>query len=146
MRVANKAREVKVPDVSGRSVADAKRALTAVGLVLKVEMHRADAKIPADHVISQDPSAGSVLRRDRAIRVRVSDGQQDPVLPSVVGQLERSADIALAQDAVQVGVRAEIRTAAYPAGTVVAQDPRREEPCRHRSRCWSTAERPARAT
>jgi len=124
MRVATRAREVEVPDVRGKSVAGAKAALSGVGLVLRVDAaRRPDPKVPADHVLAQDPDPGTVLRRQRAVRVRVSDGQRDPVVPAVVGRPERTAELALADERVTVSSRAEIRTSAYPTGTVVAQDP-----------------------
>jgi serine/threonine-protein kinase len=123
MRVANRAREVEVPDIRGQSVAQANANLAAVGLVLRVDLRRPDTNVPADHVLVQEPEPGTVLRRQRAVRVRVSDGQQDPVVPQVVGQAERSAEIALAQDQVGIASRAEIRSTSYPAGTVIAQNP-----------------------
>jgi serine/threonine-protein kinase len=123
MQVANRAREVKVPDLTGLSMADANRAVARVGLELKVDSHRPDAKVAADHVLAQDPDAGTVLRRQRAIRVHVSDGQKDPTVPAVVGLAERTAEIVLAQDKIEVGDRAEIRTTAYEPDAVVAQDP-----------------------
>jgi beta-lactam-binding protein with PASTA domain len=54
--VANHAREVSVPNLAGESVDEANRLLTRVGLVLKVDQRRADPKVPADRIISQDPS------------------------------------------------------------------------------------------
>jgi len=123
MRVANRAREVKVPSLQGLSMADANRALAEVGLVLKVDMRRPDAKVPADHVMTQDPDPGTVLRRQRPVRVRISDGQRDPAVPSVIGMVERTAEMVLAQDKIEVGERAEIRSRALESGSVVAQDP-----------------------
>lgn len=123
MRVANRAREVKVPSLQGLSMADANRALAEVGLVLKVEMRRPDPKVPMDQILAQDPSAGSILRRQRQVRVRVSDGQRDPAVPSVVGLAERTAEVVLAQDKVEIGERAEIRSRTMEPGAVVGQDP-----------------------
>jgi beta-lactam-binding protein with PASTA domain len=124
IRVANHAREVKVPDLRGQSVAAATDLLTDAGLVLKVDpQRRSDAKVPADHVLSQEPDPGTVLRLQRAVRVRVSDGQKDPEIPSVIGQTERTAEITLAQNHITLGSRAEIQTADYPAETIIAQDP-----------------------
>jgi serine/threonine-protein kinase len=103
---------------------DARTALTGVGLVLKVDpVRRPDAKIAADHVISQEPEAGTVLRRQRAVRVRASEGQREPVVSAVVGRAERTAELTLADERVTISSRAEIRSADYPAGTVVSQDP-----------------------
>jgi beta-lactam-binding protein with PASTA domain len=123
MRVANRAREVKVPSLQGLSMADANRALAEVGLGLKVEMRRADPKVPADHVLAQDPPPGTVLRRQRPVRVRISDGQRDPAVPSVVGMVERTAEVVLAQEKIEIGDRAEIRSRAMETGAVVSQDP-----------------------
>ncbi len=123
MRVTTIAREVQVPDLRGRSLPDANRTLTDAGLVLRIEARRSDARVPIDHVLAQDPEPGTVLRPQRAVRVRVSDGQRDPVVPPVVGQAERTAEITLAQENVEIAGRAEIRTTSYPAGTVVSQDP-----------------------
>ncbi len=123
MRVGNRAREVKVPDLRGQSVAEASRRLAAVGLVLRVETQRPDSTVPADHVIGQEPVPGTILRRQRSVRIDVSQGQRDPVVPQVAGQPERTADILLAQEHVPVSSRARIRSTAYPAGTVIAQDP-----------------------
>jgi serine/threonine-protein kinase len=123
MRVATRAREVRVPDVRGQSLADANRLLTETGLVLRIDARRSDAAVPADHIVSQEPEPGAVLRPQRPVRVRVSDGQRAPVVPAVVGQAERTAEIVLAQENVEIGGRAEIRTTRYAPGTVVGQDP-----------------------
>lgn len=124
LRVATRAREVEVPDLTGRSVAEAQKLLAASGLVLRVdETRRPDPKVPADHILTQEPDAGSVLRAQRAVRVRVSDGQRAPVVPAVANLPERTADVALEADKIAVGIRAEIRSAAYNPGLVVAQDP-----------------------
>lgn len=124
MRVATRAREVKVPDIRLRSLAEAQASLNAVGLVMRVdEVRRADPKVPADHVLTQDPEPGTVLRRQRAVRVRMSDGQRDPFVPSVVDLPERTAEITLAGDNVAIAERAEIRAPDYEPGAVVAQDP-----------------------
>jgi len=55
--------------------------------------------------------------------VSVSEGQRDPEIPVVIGQVERTAEIVLVQEGVTVAGRAEIRTNAYPSDVVVAQDP-----------------------
>ncbi|MEO8069959.1 MAG: PASTA domain-containing protein [Acidobacteriota bacterium] len=123
MRVANRAREVAVPDLRGRSVSEANDALLATGLILKVDGRRADPKVPAEHVLTQEPEPGAVLRRQRNVRVRVSDGTRNPEVPSVIGQMERTAEIVLAQEGVTIESRAEVRLIGYPTGAVVAQDP-----------------------
>lgn len=123
MRVANRARDVQVPDVRGLTLTEATATTARAGLVLRLDARRADSTVPRDHVLSQDPEPGSVLRRQRTVRVRVSDGQQDPVVPVVIGQNERTAETVLTQEHIAVGLKAEIRTDAYATGVIVAQDP-----------------------
>src|SRR5262245_23750442 len=67
MRVTTRAREVAVPDIRGRSMTDATTILTEAGLIVTVDQRRADPKVAADHVMSQDPAPGTVLRRQRAV-------------------------------------------------------------------------------
>jgi serine/threonine-protein kinase len=122
LRVTTRAREVSVPDIRGRAITEATAVLAQAGLELTVEQRRADPKVAADHVLSQDPAPGTVLRRQRAVRVRVSDGQRDPEVPSVVGLAERTAEIVLTQASVAIGTRAEVQTGSYLPG-IIAQDP-----------------------
>lgn len=123
VRIANRAREVHVPNVAGKSVAEATELLAQVGLGVRIDGRRADARVPADHVLIQDPEPDAVVRRQRVVRLRISDGQRDPVVPAVVGQAERTAEVVLAQTNLEIAGRVEIATDAYPAGTVVAQNP-----------------------
>jgi serine/threonine-protein kinase len=123
LRVTTRAREVRVPDLRGQPMADAAAQLAEAGLVMTVDQRRADAKVPADHVLAQDPEPGALTRRQRAVRVRVSDGQRDPEVPSVVGLSERTAEIVLTQANVSIRGRAVVETASYPPGAVIAQDP-----------------------
>lgn len=123
MRVANQARDVEVPSLAGLSLADAENLSESAGLELRIDGRRPDATVPRDHVLEQEPAPGTVLRRQRAIRVQLSQGQQDPIIPAVVGQNERTAEMTLVQEGIEVGPKAEIRTGTYAAGVVVAQDP-----------------------
>lgn len=124
MRVATRAREVTVPDLRGLSVEAATTALTDVGLSIRIDpLSRPDPDVPEDHVLSQEPEAGSTLRRERAVRVRMSEGQREPSIPAIVGQAERAAEIALLGEGIEVAARSEIRSADYGTGSVVAQDP-----------------------
>ncbi len=124
MQIAIKAREVTVPDVRGQSVDAATQTLASMGLAVVLDpLRRADAGVPADHVLSQEPDAGAVIRRQRPIRIRVSDGLRAAPIPAVTGESERAAQIVLAQDRVTVTHTAEIYSTEYPPAQVVAQDP-----------------------
>lgn len=124
MRVATRAREVKVPDVRGKSMTDAGAAVAQSGLSLRIDPNRrVDATVPADHVITQEPDPGTMVRRPRAVRILVSEGSRSPIIPLLTGLTERSAEMAAAQEGLRIASTSEIRTTDYPPGVVVAQDP-----------------------
>lgn len=122
--VASRAREVKVPNIAGKSTQQATALLASSGLELIAEpIRRPDLTLPADHVITQEPAAGTVIRRGRTVRVRVSDGARLPTLPDLIGLSERAGQNALSQNQIQVSATAEIRSGDLAADSIVAQDP-----------------------
>lgn len=124
MRVAVRARDVQVPDVVGRSVEEATAMATAVELAVRIDdIKRPDPKVPAGHVLAQDPIAGAVARRQRTVRLSVSTGPRFAVAPRLLGESERAAVIRATQDGLEAGSIAEIRSADYPPDVVVAQEP-----------------------
>jgi beta-lactam-binding protein with PASTA domain len=124
LRIALKTRDVAVPPLNGKTVNEASAILTQVGLNLKVEEgRRMDPTVPAGRIISQDPQAGLQTRRERSVKVWVSAGPRSNVVPALLGESERTAQLRVQQDGLQLASIAEIRSSDYPAGTVVAQNP-----------------------
>jgi beta-lactam-binding protein with PASTA domain len=124
VRIAVRAREVMVPSLAGQSVNDASAKLEELGLTLRVDDNRrVDDKVPAGHVVIQDPPAGARVRSQRSVRVWVSQGAAVIIVPTLVGDTERSAKVRLDQGGLTLAGTAEIRTHDYPADAVIAQDP-----------------------
>jgi beta-lactam-binding protein with PASTA domain len=124
MRVALRAREVQVPSLVGTAVNDASQALADVGLGLRIDPNqRPDDKIPAGLIMQQDPLPGVRARQQRTIRVWVSSGPRTTTVPVLVGQTERTAQIRLEQDGLELGPVSEFRSPDYAADAVVSQDP-----------------------
>lgn len=124
MRFALKTREVIVPDLSGKTVNDASAVLGGAGLNLRVEeARRVDPKVPEGQVLIQDPQAGARTRRDRSIKVWISSGPRSSVIPALTGESERTAQLRLQQEGLELTAVSEIRSADYPSGAVVAQTP-----------------------
>src|SRR6185436_2568064 len=73
--------------------------------------------------VSQDPAAGARTRRERSVKVWVSGGPRSTLIPALSGESERTAQLRLQQDGLALASVAEIRSADYPAGTIVAQFP-----------------------
>ncbi|MEO5898096.1 MAG: PASTA domain-containing protein [Vicinamibacterales bacterium] len=124
MRYALKIREVAVPALAGKTVNEASAMLLDAGLNLRVEEGlRVDPKIPAGQVISQEPPAGVRTRKERSIKVWISAGGRSTVVPGLIGESERTAQLRLQQEGLLLAAKSEVRSGDYPAGTVIAQTP-----------------------
>jgi serine/threonine-protein kinase len=124
MRIALKTREVAVPALTGKSVNDATVLLADAGLNLRVEEgRRSDPKVPAGQILSQEPEPGVRTRRERSVKVWVSSGPRASIVPALLGESERTAQLRVKQDGIELGEVAEIRSAEYPSDAVIAQTP-----------------------
>jgi eukaryotic-like serine/threonine-protein kinase len=124
MRLALKAREVQVPDLVNRTTGEATALAGDLGLTLKVEeLRRPDAKIAAGRVLAQEPAPGSTARRQRSIRVWLSEGHRAATVPALVGETERTAQVQLSEDGFTLTGTSEIHSQDYPPDIVIAQDP-----------------------
>jgi serine/threonine-protein kinase len=124
MRVALKTREVEVPALGGKSVNDATAVLAQAGLNLKVEeARRPDPKVPAGQILAQDPQPGVRTRRERSVKVWVSAGPRSTIVPALMGDSDRAAQMRLQQDGLQLSGVSEIRSSEYPTDAVIAQNP-----------------------
>jgi eukaryotic-like serine/threonine-protein kinase len=124
MRVALKTREVEVPGLTGKTVNDATSVLAQAGLNLKVEEgRRTDPKVPAGQILAQDPQPGVRTRRERSVKVWVSAGPRSMIVPALLGDSDRAAQMRLQQDGLQLAGVSEIRSSEYPPDAVIAQNP-----------------------
>jgi eukaryotic-like serine/threonine-protein kinase len=124
MRVALRTREVQVPNLSDRTANEASAIAANLGLTLKVdETRRPDPKIAAGRVLAQEPTPGSTARRQRTLRVWLSAGQRSMIVPLLVGETERTAQVRLSQDGLTLADVAEIRSQTFAPDVIVAQTP-----------------------
>ena len=124
MRLALKTREVVVPSLAGKTVNDATAVLAESGLQLRIEEGlRVDPKIPAGQIISQEPQAGISTRRERSVKVWVSSGPRSTIVPALLGESERTGQLRLQQEGLELAATAVIRSSEYPSDVIVAQTP-----------------------
>ena len=124
MRFALKALEVQVPNLVDRSANEATAIATDLGLTLRVdESRRVDPKIEAGRILAQEPPPGSIARRRRSVKVWISAGRRASTVPLLIGETERTAQLRLAQDGLELAGTSEIRSPKYPSDIVVAQRP-----------------------
>src|SRR5580692_1002672 len=113
MRFAVQGREVSMPDLIGKSSADAKAILEGRGLQLKV-VDRVYGNIPANAVARQSPPAGERMKVGQNAHVVLSLGSQNVLTPSLLGESLRVARIQLLQVGLQLG---EVSTYSAPAAS-----------------------------
>src|SRR5207247_2588339 len=82
--------------LTNRTANEATAIATDLGLAVNVDdTRRPDPKIGAGRVIAQEPSAGSIARRQRTVKIWLSAGQRAATVPPLVGETERTAQLRL---------------------------------------------------
>jgi beta-lactam-binding protein with PASTA domain len=122
MRLAIHGREVKVPNLTGLTLADASRQTRSLGLRLNLENRFYSPNTPPGHILAQYPAPGSTVRRQWAVRVTKSLGAQQVAIPDLLGQSERTASINIRRLGLELGAIARV-SAPGEAGIVIAQTP-----------------------
>ena len=123
MRYAVQGREVKMPDVEGKSAREAQQLLQARRLGMKVE-DRQYSPLAVDEVVRQSPPAESTVKTGQLAHVVLSLGPRRQTMPELENRSVRAARIELLQSGMQVG---EVSNAYLPGtqdDTVLLQDPR----------------------
>lgn len=111
---------VRVPDLTGESLADAKDALKKVGLAPGVITRSFDEETAQGEIIRSQPKAGTELRPDAGVALVVSKGR--PVhMPDVTGQSEEEATASLEDAGLDVRIAAERVNSPEDAGSVAQQ-------------------------
>lgn len=129
VQVAVRARDVTVPDVTRVPLAEASVRLARQDLQVRVDtVQRPSTDVAAGLVLGQDPPAGTSSRRQRSVRIWLSAGPRIAYMPQLVGDTDRAAVIRLSTDGLEPAVIAEIRSEAYSADQVVAQEPPAGQP------------------
>jgi beta-lactam-binding protein with PASTA domain len=105
------------------TVAEARSQTAGLGLNLDVDNRYYSGDVAAGHILTQSPDSGTVVRREWRVRVSESLGPQKVDVPETVGRDERVAALTLRRVGLQVGVTAQLPSAAAAEGTVLSQDP-----------------------
>lgn len=123
MRLAIHRSETEVPKLVGLTPADAERLANSKGLILQEESRFYSSEVPEGKIVTQIPAAGTRVRRGWKVRVAESLGPQRAVIPNVVGQSRRAAEMNIARRALEVGTAATVHFPEAPPDQVVAQSP-----------------------
>ena len=82
---------VIVPDLVGKNVVTALELLTDLQLNTKVNGSEYNQQFPKSHVIYQEPEPGSEIKKDRDIRIIISKGPKEILMPNLIALSQRQA-------------------------------------------------------
>jgi beta-lactam-binding protein with PASTA domain len=122
MRFAIQGREVTMPNLVGKSSADAQAILQGRGLQLKV-VDRVYSDLPANAVARQSPTEGERMKVSQNAHVVLSLGPQNVTTPSLMGESLRVARIQLLQVGLQLGEVTSVAAPAALSDTILQQTP-----------------------
>jgi beta-lactam-binding protein with PASTA domain len=108
-----------VPDVAGMAEADAVSALTTVTLAVGTVTHEYSATVPAGHVVSHDPAAGTIVPVGSAVDLVIALA----VVPDVVGMAKVDANSLITAAGLALGNSSYEYSDTIGAGVVISQNP-----------------------
>lgn len=111
----------EVPDIARLEIGAARAALDRAGLRLGAQAREYRQGVPADVVIRQDPGAGLVVKRGRAVEVVLASAAGK--VPTLAGRNREEAAALLREQGLILGQVSERETRQVPPGQVLAQSP-----------------------
>ncbi|MGC4109804.1 MAG: Stk1 family PASTA domain-containing Ser/Thr kinase [Nocardioides sp.] len=113
--------QVNVPRVIGLTQDQARAKLADAGFTVGAPQYGYSSKIPANHVISQDPAPDDLADKGSTVTITLSRGSHPTQVPYVVGQTRAQAQAAMVQAHLKP-VFQKVQSD-QPKGTVTATDP-----------------------
>jgi eukaryotic-like serine/threonine-protein kinase len=123
MSIAIHGRETSVPSFTKMSVSEAQRLAVTNGLSVQLEGQFYSSEIPEGRIVSQVPAPGTRVRRGWKVRLAQSLGPQRVVIPDVLGQSPRAAELNVRQRGLELGTVAEVQLRDAPPQQIIAQSP-----------------------
>jgi len=115
----------EVPDLVGLPVENLEELAAEAGVEYRSRPNSAryDDAVPVDHVLSQSPPAGTLVKRGARLEVVMSLGPQLMAVPDVRGEALQAAQVTLAAAGLAVGRTPGIHTLDAQPGSVHEQFP-----------------------
>jgi len=115
--------EVTVPNLVGHDTVYALDLLTVLGLNIKVSGFEWSDTAPKNFIAFQDPPPGTVLKRNRDVKVVLSRGSRTVRVPRLVEMRLRETELVLAQNGLELGDVCRVPSGRFQRDTVLAQSP-----------------------
>jgi eukaryotic-like serine/threonine-protein kinase len=123
MRIAIHGRETTMPNLVGKDVGEASKALQSKGLILRVA-DRVYSDVPINQVVRQTPPPGMLMKVSQQAHVVLSLGQRELEIPPLEGNSLRVSRIELLRGGLQVGEVTSVNLPELGTDVVLQQNPK----------------------
>ncbi len=123
MRIAIHGRETTMPNLVGKDVGEASKALRSKGLILRVA-DRVYSDVPINQVVRQTPPPGMLMKVSQQAHVVLSLGQRELQIPPLEGNSLRVSRIELLRGGLQVGEVTSVNLPELGTDVVLEQNPK----------------------
>ncbi|NQY73385.1 MAG: PASTA domain-containing protein, partial [Candidatus Margulisbacteria bacterium] len=113
----------QVPNILGISVEEAKNELDKMGLKSIVAGTRPTPYMPEGYIMEVKPPPGREVKQNRVIRLFVSKGSAETLIPNLLGRNLSQSQIILDQKELKLEIESAIYSHKYQRGQVVLQHP-----------------------
>lgn len=114
---------IVVPELMGRDVVSVLEELSDLGLNTKVKGSEYTSEIPKNHIISQDPEPGTLIKEGRDVRIIFSKGSRSIVMPSLKRMEYQNAGLILDDNGLEEGHLSYAYSDDIEKNAVIAQFP-----------------------
>jgi len=114
---------VIVPGLEGKDVVYALEILTELELNTKVKGSEYTSDIPKNHVVFQEPRAGSEIKKGRDVKIIISKGPRTVSMPNLLALSVQQANIILEENDMCQGKLSRTYNNAIESGRIMAQVP-----------------------
>lgn len=114
---------VTLPDLRGKSLAEARTELAKKKTGLIVQGAQFDNRYEKGKIIFQEPSAASRLKVNRTVKVILSQGTEKVPIPKLEGKSLEWASQTLRDAGLRRGRVSQIHTPQFAAGRIISQQP-----------------------
>ena len=114
---------VIVPDLVGKDVVSVLELLTDLQLNTKVSGSEYSPQFPKNYVVFQEPEAGSEIKKDRDVRIIISKGPQNILMPNLITLSEQQARMIIEENGLAAGSLSHTYDSTLEEDHVIAQVP-----------------------
>lgn len=114
---------VQIPDVTEVSLDTVKQTLIELKLKPRTIKYNYHPTIPEGHIIRLEPPVGRSIKQGRVVKLFVSKGRQEIVVPSFIGKTEDEIRFILQGSNLQLEIMPPVFSAGIEFGKVVSQLP-----------------------